>query len=106
MAEYIERGMAIAKLTALEIAEPCATLTDARRLLADMPAADVVAVVRCKDCKHYAPEIEYCGIHSHFVTRNGDFCYPDESSEWKTFSQEDYCSQGERKNDANEPVRP
>lgn len=44
MAEYIERGMAIAKLTALEIAEPCATLTDARRLLADMPAADVAPV--------------------------------------------------------------
>ena len=63
-------------------------------------------VVHCKDCKHYAPEIEYCGIHSHFVTRNGDLCYPDESSEWKTFSQEDYCSQGERRDDTDEPVRP
>lgn len=83
--------------------EPCEPADcDWLRMLEE-DAGDVVTVVRCKDCKHYAPEIEYCGIHSHFVTRNGDFCYPDESSEWKTFSQEDYCSQGERKNDANEP---
>lgn len=45
MAEYIERGTAIAKLTALEVTEPSATMTDAKRLLADMPAADVVPVV-------------------------------------------------------------
>lgn len=41
MAEYIERGTAIAKLTALEVTNPIATMTDAKRLLADMPAADV-----------------------------------------------------------------
>lgn len=103
MDEYIERGMAIAKLTALEIAESCATLTDAKRLLADMPAADVEPVVRCGSCRHYSPDIEYCEIHSHFVTRDGDFCYPSESSSWKTFEPEDYCSQGERRTNANEP---
>nr|DAU81945.1 MAG TPA: hypothetical protein [Caudoviricetes sp.] len=32
MAEYIERGVAIAKLTALEVAESNATMADARRL--------------------------------------------------------------------------
>lgn len=41
MAEYIERGTAIAKLTALEVTTPSATMTDAKRLLADMPAVDV-----------------------------------------------------------------
>lgn len=41
MTEYIERGTAIAKLTALEVAEPSATMADAKRLLADMPAVDV-----------------------------------------------------------------
>lgn len=41
MAEYIECGTAIAKLTALEVTEPSATITDAKRLLADMPAVDV-----------------------------------------------------------------
>ena len=45
MAEYIGRGTAIAKLTALEVTEPNATMTDAKRLLADMPAADVAPVV-------------------------------------------------------------
>lgn len=45
MTEYIERGTAIAKLTALEVTEPSATLRDAKRLLSDMPAADVAPVV-------------------------------------------------------------
>lgn len=45
MAEYIEREVAIAKLTALEMVKPLAIMPDARRLLADMPAADVAPVV-------------------------------------------------------------
>lgn len=45
MAEYIDRGTAIAKLTALELDKPNATMTSAKRLLADMPAADVAPVV-------------------------------------------------------------
>ncbi len=45
MAEYIDRGTAIAKLTALEVTTPSATMTDAKRLLADMPTADVAPVV-------------------------------------------------------------
>lgn len=53
MAEYIQRATAIAKLTALEVTKPSATMADAKRMLADMPAADVVPVVRCRDCKHY-----------------------------------------------------
>lgn len=45
MAEYIDKGTAIAKLTALEVTEPNATMTSAKRLLADMPTADVAPVV-------------------------------------------------------------
>lgn len=45
MAEYIDKGTAIAKLTALEVTEPNATMTSAKRLLANMPAADVATVV-------------------------------------------------------------
>lgn len=30
MAEYIEKNVAIARLTALEIGNPCATMTDAK----------------------------------------------------------------------------
>lgn len=84
--------------------EPCEPADcDWLRMLEE-DAGDIVTVVRCKDCAHYAPDIEYCELHSHFVTRNGDFCYPYESSEWKTFEPEDYCSQGERKTDADEPM--
>lgn len=44
MAEYIDRGTAIAKLTDLDIIEPNATMTDAKRLLADMPGANAVSL--------------------------------------------------------------
>lgn len=91
MTECIERGMAIAKLTALEITEPCATLTDAKRLLADMPAADVVAVVRCGKCIHRDPEDKKCDCGCWHIPF--------------TVKDEDFCSYGERKNDADEPDR-
>lgn len=45
MAEYIDRGTAIAKLTALEVTEPNATMADVKRVLADIPTADVAPVV-------------------------------------------------------------
>lgn len=45
MAEYINRGTAIAKLTVLEVTEPNATMADAKRVLADTPVADVAPVV-------------------------------------------------------------
>nr|DAU56533.1 MAG TPA: hypothetical protein [Caudoviricetes sp.] len=48
MAEYIERSVAIAKLTALEVTEPNATMADAKRVLADIPAADVAPVVHVR----------------------------------------------------------
>ena len=38
--EYILRSIAIAKLTALEVTDPFATIADAKRVLADMAAAD------------------------------------------------------------------
>ena len=61
-------------------------------------------VIHCRECGHYAPDIEFCEIHSHFITRDGEFCYPSESSEWKMFSPDYFCGDGERKNDADELV--
>lgn len=43
MAEYIERSVAIAKLTALEVTEPNAMMADAKRVLADMQTEDVAS---------------------------------------------------------------
>lgn len=58
MAKYIDLEMAITKLTALEVIEPNVTMADVRRLLADMPTADVAPVVHgrwdgndCTVCK-------------------------------------------------------
>lgn len=44
MDEYIKRETAIAKLTALEVTEPNATMADAKRVLADMPCAEAVSL--------------------------------------------------------------
>ncbi len=85
MTEYIERGTAIAKLTALEVTAPSATMTDAKRLLADMPTADVAPVVRCKDCKYW---------------QDNNDGYPHEECRWghgETPDANDFCSYGERK---------
>lgn len=84
MAEYIDRGTAIAKLTALEVTEPNATMTSAKRLLADMPAADVAPVVRCKDCKYNVGTKKCLNPDSFFAVPKDD----------------DFCSYGERKEGA------
>lgn len=88
MTEYIERGTAIAKLTALEVTAPSATMTDAKRLLADMPAADVAPVVRCKDCLYWERDMGFCHYHSR---------YYDGGASWDIFNEDDFCSYGERK---------
>ena len=46
--EYIERGALIAEYDRVHIG-PAGR---ARKLMEEAPAADVVEVVRCKDCKH------------------------------------------------------
>ena len=46
-------------------------------VLAHTPTADVVQVVRCKDCKYFS-EFQHCGVLG--------FCEPNE-----------YCSRGERR---------
>ena len=63
MPEYISREAAIARMTALEVTNPSTTLTDARRTLADMPAADVAPVVHAKWIPFHsqaAGDIQYC----------------------------------------------
>lgn len=45
MDDYISRDMAIARLTKVEVPNRLATMTDAKREIAEMPAADVAPVV-------------------------------------------------------------
>ena len=84
MAEYIDRNTAIAKVTALEVIEPLSTMVDVKRLLADIPAADVAPVVRCKDCKHCDPENYHC---DHAMSTAAPL----------RRKPDDFCSYGERK---------
>lgn len=75
MAEYIDRGTAIAKLTALEVAEPNATMTDAKRLLADMPAADVAPVVYGR-WTHLGGDEWCCPVCGFVITTEGSWDKP------------------------------
>ena len=62
-----------------------ADLTSLRELLEDTPAADVVEVVRCKDCKYREKMTDkyiWCAKHKVFMEMKSD---------------DDYCSKGERK---------
>lgn len=71
-------------------------------MIAGLPAADLVEVVRCKDCKHWHEETGWCVQHSHFIKNEGEFCYPHESANWKMFDGDNYCSDGARKEGAEE----
>lgn len=80
MAEYIEREAA-------EDAVGEAHLKGLNPLweLRDVPAADVVPVVRCKDCKH-------AYINSFSAASGVVLC----SSNMKVMQPDDFCSYGER----------
>lgn len=74
VAEYIDRGTAIAKLTALEVTEPNATMVDAKRVLADTPAADVAPVLhgrwileREPNGKPYCFHCSVCDSDYHYI---------------------------------------
>lgn len=102
MAEYIDRGIAIAKLTALEVTDRNATMTNAKRSLADMPAADVARVTRCKDCKHF----KHYGKTSLLIDGEhikAGWCYRRARyNEEYRMPPDGFCSYGERKDDEHE----
>lgn len=51
MGDYISRDMAIARLTKVEVTNRLATMTDAKREIAEMPAADVAPVVQGRETR-------------------------------------------------------
>lgn len=88
--EYIDRKRAIVDAcNSLELyPSEYKTLEDA---LNKIPAADVVYVIRCKDCIHYKNDTEYCKNH------NKGYC--DFDAEIKTKNH--YCGYAERKEEHN-----
>lgn len=82
--EYIERGMVLEYLNADREADLQPEVV--MEFVESIPAADVVEVVRCKDCKHLNPVeggIPLCTLH-----RIGRV-------------YEEFCSNGERKEGAD-----
>lgn len=61
------------------------------------PTIDAVPVVRCRDCKYWNEEAEWCSELSFFKTPDGEPCSPAESLDWKSFRADDFCSYGEKK---------
>lgn len=57
---------------------------DFKDIINDMPAADVVEVVRCKDCKHCDPDNRHCDHYMGTVLP-------------VSREDNDFCSYGERK---------
>ena len=85
MAEYIEREETVR--TALTAINDFMGFTDTITLIRiatrirEIPAADVVEVVRCKKCKHY-------DINNNYCEQMGFNC-----------NHYDFCSYGERRSD-------
>ena len=87
MAEYIEREATLKVI--FDIMSDCKVRHKCRainRNVKQIPTADVVEVVRCKDCKHFnANYPSFCEYH----TNNAGYC--DECC-WVT--ENDFCSYG------------
>ena len=81
MAEYIEREAAL-EITKRTSGDYATAFAEIRKI----PAADVVPVVRCKDCK-------YAYINSFSAASGVTLC----SSSTKVMQQDDFCIYGERK---------
>lgn len=99
MAQYIDREAAVKLLRnqALEALEysntECEVLSSVADELEDFPPADVVPVVRCKDCRYSRPRI---AAEKTVLRENVVICTAI-SSEYITKWEDDFCSEGVRK---------
>ena len=95
MGEYINRAAAVGILEAASRNSDCECVKKAlgrvKKRLEAMPAADVAPMVRCGKCIHRDPEDKKCDCGCWHIPF--------------TVKDEDFCSYGERKNDADEPDR-
>lgn len=102
MAEYIDRETLRKILKGWRDAhadvddeQGCGLLEDVIWEVDAQSAADVVPVVRCKDCKHYLIADEFEG-GKRFMCEVNHFSYINSDGDMR------YCSYGERKDDKHE----
>ena len=67
----------------------------ARKLMVDAPAADVVEVVRCKDCRCWEDADDPFASHRYGYCRH--YQWQDEEGWDRETTAQDFCSYGERK---------
>ena len=95
MAEYIEREATVELLRSLgsrDYRRENGTIQDAIKMISFSeytPSADVVSVVRCKDCKNYRQN-PYSGEDDAWC-----MCW----SDWIPTDPDDFCSYGELRSD-------
>lgn len=88
MAKYIEREAALHEIErreALMVGDKCVSVSAIKSFIKNRPAADVVPVVRCMDCKYW---------------QDNNDGYPHEECRWghgETPDANDFCSYGERR---------
>lgn len=102
MDEYIKREAVIDRLKRnLDACNPGSfselCYRDAIETVKCFPAADVAPVVRCKDCKHYRNYPNgLCYLHTEPKTNARGY-----SGEAVCVEPDDFCSYGERKDEAD-----
>lgn len=84
MSKYIEAVKA-AEIVSERHKIPLSELVDT---FAEVPTADVIEVVRCKDCRHYEHFTEY---NKHFCNEYGGYVV-----------ENDFCSRAEKKVSKND----
>lgn len=83
MAEYIERDAALRVAHTMRPEDKRLKIT-----MANIPAADVAPVVRCKDCLYWDGAIGFCHQNSQ---------YYNDGESWDIYQPDDFCSRGERR---------
>lgn len=104
MDEYIKRDGLLRKFNIddmMNVNGTLISLRETRETISNFPAADVVPVVRCGDCKYSTLPSVQTQIYGKPGTRT---CHNKKSpcNRRNVFS-DDFCRYGERKNDADEP---
>lgn len=71
MSDYIEREAVIKFAESNKaVSQALADIVDIREIVNDVPSADVIKVVRCKDCKYH----DYCSIKEESLFDDECFC--------------------------------
>lgn len=62
--DYISKADAVSRISDLLVFElkmtRCPTWNEVYNAIGELPSADVVQVVRCKDCKYHSYDEEFC----------------------------------------------